>query len=45
MLRTDPAVAEIEVAALAACASPALVDVREPVEFAQGHVPGAINIP
>ena len=25
--------------------SPVLIDVREPAEFASGHIPGAINIP
>lgn len=26
-------------------AAPLLIDVREPEEFARGHVPGAVNIP
>jgi phage shock protein E len=44
------ATAEIDIAALLERAkkmdeSFVIVDVRTPVEFAQGHVPGAINIP
>lgn len=31
--------------AIAAAAAPMLIDVREPGEFAAGHLPGAINIP
>jgi rhodanese-related sulfurtransferase len=30
---------------LSAIANPDVVDVREPDEFARGHVPGAVNIP
>lgn len=30
---------------LAQASSPLLVDVREPVEFAQGHIAGSINVP
>jgi rhodanese-related sulfurtransferase len=26
-------------------AAPAVLDVRSPVEFAEGHVPGAVNVP
>lgn len=30
---------------LHAKSAPALIDVREPDEFASGHVPGAVNVP
>ncbi|RFA19830.1 rhodanese-like domain-containing protein [Subtercola boreus] len=36
---------EITVTQLAALPSPVVIDVREPDEFASGHVPGAINVP
>ncbi|RFA11543.1 sulfurtransferase [Subtercola boreus] len=36
---------EITVSELAAVSAPAIIDVREPDEFAGGHVPGAVNIP
>jgi glyoxylase-like metal-dependent hydrolase (beta-lactamase superfamily II)/rhodanese-related sulfurtransferase len=43
------AVPEIDIAQmeqeLAASPAPLLLDVREPEEYAQGHVPGAINLP
>ena len=39
-------ITEIDVTAAAARLSTALVlDVREPAEFAAGHLPGAVNIP
>src|SRR5205823_4347414 len=46
MLTTAPKVMEIDVAA-AADRPPesALLDVREPEEYAHGHIPGAINLP
>jgi rhodanese-related sulfurtransferase len=34
-----------ELATRLAEGTPVLVDVREPYEFAEGHVPGAVNIP
>lgn len=46
MLRSSPPVEEIDVTALDARAADALVlDVREPEEYAHGHVPGAVNLP
>ncbi len=46
MLTTNQAVAEVDVDALEARPSDAVVlDVREPEEFAHGHVPGAISLP
>jgi glyoxylase-like metal-dependent hydrolase (beta-lactamase superfamily II)/rhodanese-related sulfurtransferase len=46
MLTSNPAVEEIGIAALAARdPGTILVDVREPVEYGWGHVPGAVNIP
>jgi rhodanese-related sulfurtransferase len=36
---------EITVSELAAASSPTIIDVREPDEFAGGHVPGAVNVP
>ena len=34
-----------ELADKLAAGRPVLIDVREPYEFAEGHVPGAVNIP
>ena len=46
MLTTSPAVREIDVDALENRSPDAVVlDVREPEEYAHGHVPGAINLP
>ena len=46
MLTTAPAVDEIALDALEERGPDALlIDVREPVEFGMGHVPGAVNIP
>ena len=46
MLATVPDIAEIGVDALERKLPDALVlDVREPEEYARGHVPGAINVP
>ena len=46
MLTTAPEVPEIDVEELAARPDDAVVlDVREPVEYAQGHVPDALNLP
>lgn len=46
MLTSSPEVPEIDVAELAAALDEAfLLDVREPEEYAAGHVPGAINLP
>lgn len=51
MLTTSPHVPEIEVEALKQQlsatngAKPMLVDVREPDEYAEGHILGAVNIP
>src|SRR5665213_1853588 len=36
---------EVTVTQLAALTDPTVVDVREPFEFASGHVPRATNIP
>ena len=46
MLTTSPDVAEIDVEALERLSPDAVIlDVREPEEYAHGHVPGAINVP
>jgi rhodanese-related sulfurtransferase len=46
MLTSSPQVREAGVDELRARASEAMVvDVREPEEFADGHVPGAVNLP
>jgi glyoxylase-like metal-dependent hydrolase (beta-lactamase superfamily II)/rhodanese-related sulfurtransferase len=46
MLATSPAVNAIDLEELESRTPSALVlDVREPVEYASGHVPGAINLP
>jgi thioredoxin 1 len=46
MLTEDADIPEMEVDALAADTSGALrLDVREPEEFARGHVPGALPLP
>lgn len=46
MLRSTPVVSEIDVEALEKRSPDAVVlDVREPEEYAHGHVPGAINLP
>src|SRR5205814_3315124 len=46
MLTTNPEVAEVPLNALEQRAPGAVVlDVREPDEYAHGHVPGAINVP
>ena len=46
MLTSAPAVEEIDVEVLAASAGGiVLIDVREPQEFASGHIPGAWNLP
>jgi glyoxylase-like metal-dependent hydrolase (beta-lactamase superfamily II)/rhodanese-related sulfurtransferase len=46
MLTTTPAVREVNPGELQARPSQATVlDVREPEEFASGHVPGAVNLP
>jgi len=46
MLTTSPPVPEIDPAELATRSPEAVIlDVREPAEYAAGHVPGAINLP
>ncbi len=46
MLTTTPAVREVDIAALENHpANLLLLDVREPQEYASGHVPGAVNLP
>src|SRR5215207_2802481 len=46
MLTTSPAVDEVDIAAVESAPPNALLlDVREPEEFASGHVHGAVNIP
>lgn len=46
MLTTNPAVDEIGLAELESRdPSSLMLDVREPVEYASGHVPGALNLP
>ena len=46
MLASSPVVAEVGVDELnARCPDALLIDVREPAEYARGHVPGAFNIP
>jgi glyoxylase-like metal-dependent hydrolase (beta-lactamase superfamily II)/rhodanese-related sulfurtransferase len=46
MLTSGPVIQEIDVDVLeSGAAELLLMDVREPEEYAQGHVPGAINLP
>jgi rhodanese-related sulfurtransferase len=46
MLTTNPDVEQLGLAELAARGDDDLViDVREPAEFSQGHVPGSVNLP
>jgi glyoxylase-like metal-dependent hydrolase (beta-lactamase superfamily II)/rhodanese-related sulfurtransferase len=46
MLTTSPRIDEVEPVALESVPANAfIVDVREPEEFAYGHVPGAVNVP
>jgi hydroxyacylglutathione hydrolase len=46
MLTSSAPVEEVDVARLASRPSEAVVlDVREPAEYAHGHVPGAVNLP
>lgn len=46
MLTSAPLVQEIDVDTLESrCAETIVLDVREPEEYEQGHVPGAINLP
>jgi glyoxylase-like metal-dependent hydrolase (beta-lactamase superfamily II)/rhodanese-related sulfurtransferase len=46
MLTTAPPVPEIDIEALDTRPSNALLlDVREPAEYAHGHIPGALNLP
>jgi rhodanese-related sulfurtransferase len=46
MLTTVPVVQEIDVDTLESRSAETIVlDVREPEEYEQGHVPGAINLP
>ncbi len=37
-------VQEVEIGAFLSCGGP-ILDVRSPAEFAQGHIPGALNLP
>jgi len=43
--RTVRSVSVDELAARRAAGESVLIDVREPKEFATGHVPGAVNVP
>jgi glyoxylase-like metal-dependent hydrolase (beta-lactamase superfamily II)/rhodanese-related sulfurtransferase len=46
MLTTTPKVHEMDIHALESCPPDAVIlDVREPEEYAHGHVPGAISLP
>jgi glyoxylase-like metal-dependent hydrolase (beta-lactamase superfamily II)/rhodanese-related sulfurtransferase len=46
MLRTAPPVSDVDVAGLEARPADAItLDLREPAEYAHGHVPGAVNLP
>jgi rhodanese-related sulfurtransferase len=42
---TDSETAEVDVDQLAAAGEAVVVDVREPGEYVQGHVPGAVLMP
>jgi rhodanese-related sulfurtransferase len=46
MLNSSPPIPEVTIEQVASMGrSATLIDVREPEEFAHGHIPGAINIP
>jgi rhodanese-related sulfurtransferase len=45
MLTMLPTVREVDIHAMASADDTLLLDVREPEEYARGHVPGAINLP
>jgi glyoxylase-like metal-dependent hydrolase (beta-lactamase superfamily II)/rhodanese-related sulfurtransferase len=45
MLTSSPPVPEVEAAAVEATSGALLLDVREPEEYAHGHIPGAVNVP
>jgi hydroxyacylglutathione hydrolase len=45
MLTTSPKVPEVDIAEADRPAGTLLIDVREPEEYAHGHIPGAINLP
>jgi rhodanese-related sulfurtransferase len=40
-----PTIEHEDMAKAVACKSCAIVDVREPHEYAAGHIPGAVNLP
>jgi rhodanese-related sulfurtransferase len=44
-VRSVPRISIDEVKALMAKKQVLLVDVRDPVSFSQGHIPGAMNVP
>jgi glyoxylase-like metal-dependent hydrolase (beta-lactamase superfamily II)/rhodanese-related sulfurtransferase len=45
MLTCSPAVEQVDAADLSLPEHALLLDIREPAEFAQGHIPGAVNLP
>jgi rhodanese-related sulfurtransferase len=44
-MRNVPRISIDEVKALMAKKQVVLIDVRDPMSFAEGHIPGAINVP